>query len=81
MAKKWTRKERREHLREKFFEAREKAFIGIAFALIFIVLIYALQYAFATGADLVIKGMLIIVILILIPIAIVVADMVSYEGE
>lgn len=80
MTKKWTRRERREHIKEKYSEIRQKIFIIIAFALIFILLAYSIYHTLSINGDITLLAVLVIVFFILIPVAVFFMDLMWYEG-
>jgi len=79
MSKKWTRRERREHLKEKYFGIRKKVWVLIAFAALFIILAYSIYHLLNAGGDVLLLGLLVIIFLVLIPIAVFFVDLLWYE--
>jgi len=71
MARKWTRQERRRHIREKYYGWREKALVFVAVMLaVFIVLSLAVTGVLADfSLQLISSGMLIVIIIVFFLVA------------
>jgi hypothetical protein len=79
MARKWTRKERHEYAKEKYYSMKRKIFILVALVAVYIVIIYSLIYSFREGLDPHISMLLIAIAIILIPVTIFVTDTFWFE--
>ena len=79
MARKWTRGERKEYLKEKYRKKKEKFFAMVAVAVFFLALLSLLAWGISTGADPFLLVVLLIIILIMIPVSIFLMDTVTHE--
>lgn len=68
-------------MKEKYRPARKKAWVLIAFAVIFIILAYSIYQNLAFGGDLYILSLLVIAFLVLIPLAIFFIDLIWWEYQ
>ena len=80
MAKEWTRKERKEHISEKYKSLRSKLFVMAVALIIFLLLLYSLFYAIKT-ANTDLLAFLIVALIIFIPLAIFFIDMYWFEFQ
>ncbi len=69
-----------ERPREKYFAGIEKRFVLLAFIAVWLALLFAANWAWSIGQP-GLTLLLIMIAIVLIPIAIFVIDMVSWEGE
>ncbi len=80
MVKEWTRKERKEHIGEKYKSLRSKIFVLAVAVIIFLLLLYGVFYAVKTAnTDLLV--FLIVGLIIFIPVAIFFVDMYWFEFQ
>ena len=79
MPKKWTREERKKHLKSRYRKKREKLFALVMIAAIFIALVSLLSYGIGAGADPGFLIILAIIILILVPISIFFIESLTWE--
>lgn len=78
MAEKWTRKERKAHVGEKYKEHKHKFWVLIAFLAVFAILIYGIVYAAQINNTLLLV-LLVIILVILAPLAIFLMDLMFWE--
>jgi fatty acid desaturase len=79
MARKYSRGERREKLKERYRTKREKVFSIIFTAIIFLALLGLLAYGFWVEADPFLLIVLVIIILVLVPFSVFFMDVVHWE--
>ena len=79
MPKKWTRGERKEHLKEKYRHKREKFFTLVALVIIFVALLALLGYGISAQADPFLLIVLAVIILILVPVSVFLVDTIAWE--
>ena len=79
MAKDWTRKERSEHIKEKFHPKRKKLFVGIICLIAILLLMYGLSWSIKIGHPF-LSLLFILAIAAVIPIVIFAMDMMTWES-
>lgn len=79
MPKKWTREERKEHLKDRYRHRREKLFSMILLAAVFLALFSLLAFGISAQADPFLLIVLIVIILILIPVSVFFMDVLHWE--
>jgi len=79
MSREWSRGERKEHLKERYRNKKEKFFSLVFLAIVFLALISLLAYGISVQADIFLLIILVIIILILIPIAVFFTDVIHWE--
>lgn len=79
MAKKWTVREKREHAKEKYHEARLKLFVLFACIIVVAALIAGLYYSVSSGLHPLITAVLLIATVIAVPLAVFIIDLFWFE--
>ena len=80
MPEKWTRKERKEHVSDKYKEHKHKLWVLVAFIAIFAILIYGAIYA-AQINNILLLGIMVLLLVILTPVAIFFIDNMFWESH
>lgn len=80
MAKEWTRRERKEHVTEKYHPRRKKWFITALLAIVMILLVYGLVQTIKMG-DLTLSAAFFIAILVMVPVTIFAIDTIAWEPQ
>lgn len=76
----WTRKERKEYIKKKYFERRVKIFVFGVFITLLLTLIYEVIYFISKG-NIMVAGISFLSLLITIPLAIFWIDIFFREGD
>jgi len=79
MPKKWTRQERKEHLKGRYRHKREKVFSIILLAVVFIFLLSLLGYGISAQSDPFLIMVLVIIVLVLVPVSVFLLDAIHWE--
>ncbi len=72
---------KRDEVHPRYRTTKQKVITGLLFLVIFLLLSYVLANLFKTGADPLIIGIVILIMVLLVPVAIFVVDLVLYEFE
>ncbi len=72
---------KRDEVHPRYRSSKQKVLVSLVFLIIFILLSYILAHLFRTGADMLLIGIVILIMILLIPIAIFVIDLILYEFE
>ena len=78
MSERWTRKERKKHVKAKYKEKKHKFWVLAAFIIIFATLIYGIVYAAQVNSTLLL-ALLVIILIILAPLAVFLLDLMFWE--
>ncbi len=79
MTRKHTRAERRGRLKEKYFIKKERVFVLVFMAAVFMVLLAIASYGISVQADPFLLFVLVVLIIVLIPVTVFVVDLLNWE--